>query len=97
MSVARYWHTASTLANGSVLVAGGYNSHSDHLNSADLYNPSTGTWTATGNMSVGRQHHTASTLANGLILVTAGIRVSSLNSAELYNPSTGAWEITGNM
>ncbi|CAF1077475.1 unnamed protein product [Adineta steineri] len=59
MSIGRYYHTASTLANGSVLVAGGYNG--SYLNSAELYNPLTGTWAITGSMRVARQEHTAIT------------------------------------
>ncbi|CAF1482499.1 unnamed protein product, partial [Adineta steineri] len=49
LSVARYSHTATVLANGSVLVTGGYTG-STYLSSAELYNPSTGTWTSTGSM-----------------------------------------------
>ncbi|CAF4380527.1 unnamed protein product, partial [Adineta steineri] len=41
MSIGRYYHTSSTLANGSVLVAAGMSSSSVILNSAELYNPST--------------------------------------------------------
>lgn len=41
MAVARYAHIASILSNGKVLVAGGYNGA--YLNSAELYDPSTGT------------------------------------------------------
>ncbi|CAF3695021.1 unnamed protein product, partial [Adineta steineri] len=83
MSIARYYHTASTLANGSILVAGGYNTA--NLNSAELYNPSTGTWTTTANMSIARFIHTASILTNGKILVAGGNGTSGyLNCAELY-------------
>ncbi|CAF1266057.1 unnamed protein product [Adineta steineri] len=84
MNVARYKHTASTLANGLVLVAGGRNSSSGYLNSAELYNPSTGTWTTAGNMNVARIYHTASVLANGSVLVVGGFNGAYLNSAELY-------------
>ena len=46
-------HTASVLTNGKVLVAGGYGvSNFSYMNSAELYDPSTGTWTATGNMNI---------------------------------------------
>ncbi|CAF1127747.1 unnamed protein product [Adineta steineri] len=101
MNVARMYHTASTLANGYVLVTGGESSDAS-LNSAELYNPSTGTWTNTGNMNVGRRHHKASTLTNGHVLVTGGCTSSDINcvaikSVELYNPSTGTWANTGNM
>ncbi|CAF4216436.1 unnamed protein product, partial [Adineta steineri] len=43
MSIGRYGHTASILANGKVLVAGGDDSGNDHPKSAELYNPSTDT------------------------------------------------------
>ncbi|CAF0735673.1 unnamed protein product [Adineta steineri] len=66
MNVARGYHTASTLPNGLVLVTGGEGKNGTALNSAELYNPSTGTWTTTGSMSVGRYYHAATTLANGL-------------------------------
>ncbi|CAF4328991.1 unnamed protein product, partial [Adineta steineri] len=83
MSIARYFHTASTLANGLVLVVGGYNG--TYLNSAELYNASTGTWITTANMSIARYIHTASILTNGKILVAGGNCTSGyLNSAELY-------------
>ncbi|CAF4188398.1 unnamed protein product [Adineta steineri] len=97
MRIGRWRHTASTLANGLVLVSGGSNSGVSYLNSAELYNPSTGTWTTTGNMSVARRSHTASTLANGLVLVAGGYNVAGLNSAELYDLSTGIWTNTANM
>jgi N-acetylneuraminic acid mutarotase len=84
MNYARYRHTASILTNGQVLVAGGYNGNSYYLNSAELYNPSTGSWTSTGNMNNVRQSHTASTLTNGNVLVTGGFNGVYLNSAELY-------------
>ncbi|CAF4056460.1 unnamed protein product, partial [Rotaria sp. Silwood1] len=46
MSFGRYLHTASVLTNGKVLVAGGYGA-SGFLNTAELYEPSTGLWTTT--------------------------------------------------
>ncbi|CAF1469997.1 unnamed protein product, partial [Adineta steineri] len=97
MSAARFSHTASTLANGLVLVTGG-NGNAGYLNSAELYNPSSGTWTTTGNMSLARYLHAASTLVNGSVLVTGGYTVSSsFNSTELYNSLTGTWTTTGRM
>ncbi|CAF3966263.1 unnamed protein product, partial [Adineta steineri] len=55
-----------------------------YLNSAELYNPTTGTWATTRSMSAGREHHTASTLSNGSVLVAGGYNGGYLNSAELY-------------
>jgi hypothetical protein len=97
MATARYAHTASVLANGKVLVAGGYGS-SGRLASAVLYDPVTGSWSATGSMATARYLHTASVLANGKVLVAGGYGSSgSLASAELYDPVTGSWSPTGNM
>ncbi|CAF1058745.1 unnamed protein product [Adineta steineri] len=71
MNNARYLHTASVLSNGKVLVTGGLG-NSGMLNSAELYDPSTGIWTTTSNMSVARFHHTACVLSNEKVLVTGG-------------------------
>jgi hypothetical protein len=110
MHTARAFHTATLLNNGQVLVAGGLCGNSTQcstspvLASAELYNPSTGTWTVTGSMSTPRYQHTATLLKNGQVLVTGGLNGAeggegtvSLDSAELYNPSTGTWSTTGSM
>ncbi|CAF5070903.1 unnamed protein product, partial [Rotaria sp. Silwood1] len=71
MNDARSDHTASVLRNGKVLVTGGFN-YSLYLNSAELYDPSTGTWTMTGYMNHSRTVHTESVLLDGKVLVTGG-------------------------
>jgi hypothetical protein len=107
MPMARQFHTATLLNNGQVLVAGGCQpaaaceaDDANALFNAELYSPSTGTWTPTGNMPSGRFGHTATLLANGEVLVTGGYSTNSiriLKSALLYNPSTGTWSDTGSM
>ncbi|CAF1232959.1 unnamed protein product [Rotaria sp. Silwood1] len=107
MNLGRYHHTASVLANGKVLVAGGsFNDGYDHwgpLNSSELYDPATGNWTKMGKMNLARYGHTASVLTNGKVLVAGGTVFNEqgfweiLNSAELYDPSTGLWTKTDNM
>jgi hypothetical protein len=103
MTTARSGHTATLLANGEVLVAGGGNA-TGFLTSAELYNPATGKWTATGRMTTARASHTATLLPNGEVLVSGGVSNGSspwapscTPSAELYNPSTGQWTTTGSM
>ncbi|CAF1496036.1 unnamed protein product [Adineta steineri] len=85
MSGMRAYHTASIIANGSVLVAGGGSSVSTNLNTAELYNPSTGAWTITASMNGVREFHTASILTNGKVLVAGGLNSGGyLNGVELY-------------
>src|SRR5258708_40074542 len=64
MSTARNVGTATLLANGKVLVAGGFNPPvgTSTVASADLYDPATGLFSPTGSMSTARQAHTATLL-----------------------------------
>jgi hypothetical protein len=65
MTNARTHHAATLLANGEVLVAGGLcrGGFTYPDNSAELYDPSKGTWKATGSMNVARANTAAALLA----------------------------------
>jgi hypothetical protein len=107
LNVVRFGHTATLLANGKVLVAGGrsatgppFTNHS----SAELYDPITEEWTLTGSMTTARWSHSATLLPNGKVLVAGGFTdpVSTPNqpvteTAELYDPATGTWTPTDSM
>jgi N-acetylneuraminic acid mutarotase len=99
----RAFHTATLLPNGNVLVAGSYvaGSEANHSKSAEVYDPVSATWTATGSMAFRRGNHTATLLPDGQVLVAGGIGGNSNSfsietvSAELYNAATGSWKSTG--
>ena len=95
----RYFHTATLLPSGRVLVIGG--SNPDIMSaSTELYDPVTNTWAPTGSMGSDRYVHTATLLPSGKVLVTGGLRVSSpsiLAGAEIYDPGTNAWIPAGTM
>jgi hypothetical protein len=107
----RQSHAAVLLPNGQVLVAGGLAWDSSlfglySIASAELYNPVTGTWQATGSMHASRDHFAAEVLGDGTVLVAGGIQSSYngtnntytyLATAEIYNPSTGEWTMTADM
>jgi hypothetical protein len=68
------------------------------LNSAEIYDPTTDTWTLTGPMTYGRAAHLIFGLPDGRVLVTGGVGALGqnwvrqvLSTTEIYNPATGAW------
>jgi choice-of-anchor C domain-containing protein len=85
MSTARGNHTATLLADGRVLVAGGIDGFS-----AELFNPATGTWSGTCNLREWHAWHTATRLADGRVLVVGGSNLDGgiLDSAEIFDPAT---------
>jgi hypothetical protein len=85
------------LANGEVLIAGGdYGDGDGASRIAELYDPATGVFTATGNMTVGREEDTATLLPDGTVLFAGG-HIERETSAEIYDPVTGTFSTTGDM
>jgi WD40 repeat protein len=107
MSIERYYHKATLLPNGQVLITGGLGLPSGDplcdncypLTTAELYDPATGLFSLTNPMSTPRWVHTATLLPNGQVLIAGGWadNLSTLSSAELYDPATGLFSPTGIM
>jgi hypothetical protein len=104
MAEKRAGHTATLLADGRVLIAGGGKEDDgkswlgEGSVEAEVYYPAAGTFIATGKMTTGRVGHTATRLSNGKVLITGGwASAGPIASAELYDPSTGAFSPTGTM
>jgi hypothetical protein len=97
MQAARTEHTATLLADGRVLIAGGSTSV-DPLASTEIYNPSLGTFVAAASMASPRSNHTATMLSSGKVLIVGGENgEGALASAELYDPAINAFTSTGSM
>ena len=88
MKSARRGHAASLLPDGRVLVSGGFDGTTavTALNKADIYDPATGIWSATGTLIQARRGHTSTLLNNKKVLIVGGIVSSgSGNVAELFD------------
>jgi MYXO-CTERM domain-containing protein len=95
LATARVYHTATLLPSGKVLVTGGQGG-SSNLSSSELFDPASGTWTATAApMTAVRYNHTATLLPSGKVLVAGGYNSTvKLSSAELFDPASGTWTAT---
>ena len=93
MTAPRSGHTATLLTSGKVLIAGGANGIADA--SAELYDPTTSAFTATGSMTEARIGHTATLLNDSArsVLIVGSVDMT----AELYNPAKGTFTATGSM
>lgn len=73
-------HTATPLADGTILIAGGANEEvlagvaqqPAAVSTAWIYDPAAGTFERTGSMVEARVHHTATLLASGKVLIVGG-------------------------
>jgi hypothetical protein len=97
MSAGRNDAQAVRLRDGRVVVAGGGTGSEDNprLKSAEIFDPATGQWTATGDMTTPRSEadHAAVLLPHDIMLVPGGLDAPHENvaSTDLYNPRTGKW------
>jgi len=108
MTAKRAVHTATLLSTGKALFAGGINHYMKvqqgfrpacfpvATNLAELFDPGSGTFTATGAMSIPRSAHTATVLPDNKVLVAGGSSITP-PTAEIYDPATEAFTTTGNM
>lgn len=99
MTAPRSGHTATLLPSGQVLIAGGMERNGVFYDSAELYNPATGSFNVIPRrMSTQRVGHIATLLPNGKILIAGGWSNAGVQaSTELYDPATGAFAPTGSM
>jgi N-acetylneuraminic acid mutarotase len=117
LTAARTNHTATLLPNGTVLVAGGATNNGSTeghanlavLNTAEIYDPTSGTWSPTGTMSAPRWLHTAAALPSGKILLVGGQTFTepagnlgptvtvTLATTDIFDPVSGTWTAAASM
>jgi N-acetylneuraminic acid mutarotase len=101
--LSRQQHTATRLVDGRILVVGGqgsaYSTTLPDLKSAQIYDPSTATWSATGSLTTGRFDHTATLLNDGRVLITGGLTPVNVttNTCEIWDPATGIFTVVAPM
>lgn len=104
LNTARYYHSATMLTSGTVLFTGGIGyvpggtGALGELASAELYNPSTDSFTFTGSLNTARDEHSATLLNSGKVLIAGGSGGDGeLASAEVYTAATAAFAYTGSL
>jgi len=80
-----------------VLIAGGNDGTDVRSPSAELYDPTSGTWTPTGSLNTPHVFFTATLLQNGMALVAGGNTGRDSPTTELYDPASGTWTATGTL
>jgi Galactose oxidase, central domain len=92
MEVERAAHTATRLADGRVLVAGGIPRGEAALASAEIYDQRANDFIAAGELTGPRVSHTATLLRDGRVLIAGGWDDDAqLRTVELYDPATGGF------
>jgi len=119
MNDSRAFHNVVQLQDGRFMVIGGnqgpYGSGGNYytkiLNTCEIYDPATGTWSNTANMFKHRAGATALVLPDGRVIVAGGsegnashnladvadLLGTALKTTEIYNPATNSWTWGPNM
>jgi hypothetical protein len=99
MGTPRSEHVVVVLKDGRALVAGGVTAGTGATNSAEIYDPSSNTWTViAGGMVEARSKATASLLEDGRVLIAGGQNGNTPSSSvEIFDPRTGQFNFAGTL
>ena len=89
---------AASETSGLILIAGGslYGGFCLPMNSAELYDPASGSFMPAASLHHTRCEAAAVTLADGRVLVVGGLG-EGIGSAEIFDPISGSFELTGQL
>jgi hypothetical protein len=92
-------HTATVMTDGRVLIAGGQClcGPTQVTNTAEIFDPVSGSFASTGLMLAGRFEHSAVLLPSGMVLIAAGRSNTFPAVAEKYDPASGQFLASGSM
>jgi hypothetical protein len=101
MNAQRAAHSATLLAGGKVLLAGGFRQQGMAeipISSAEIYDPAINRFTPVGELNEARSGHTATLLPDGQVLIAGGWGEKGRTAtAELYDPQTGQFSYTASL
>lgn len=106
LSVPRSSHTATRLHDGKVVVAGGIDQRNCFPDTCDIvihdsaeaFDPKTGSWSPLAPMAAPRTHHDAVLLHDGRVLVTGGLDpLAIVATAATYQPKGETWSTVASM
>jgi hypothetical protein len=104
MSVPRESHTVTKLKDGRVLITGGHQGRHTAIviyDSAEIYDPASGEFSATGHLKQRRHKHDAGLLPDGRVLITGGSDErddeNAYTSTEIYDPINGTFTLAAEM
>src|SRR5439155_14518363 len=93
MAVPRSGHDGTLLADGRVLVVGGFGARDFGEAVSELYEPSTNSWAVTSGMQADAMHRTLLGLPTGRVLALSD-NPRQGSAAAIYDPDTGRWSST---
>ncbi|MGH9783321.1 MAG: Kelch repeat-containing protein [Terriglobia bacterium] len=98
MSAARAAHSATPLADGRVLIAGGFAAEGS-AHGAEVYEPDAQRFSQLSPMITSRHSHTATVLKDGKVLIVGGYGAgtTTIATAEIFDPATNAFAPTGSL
>jgi N-acetylneuraminic acid mutarotase len=97
LTTVRQFDYGAPLPGGKVLFGGGTDQNSVDLDTAEMYDPATGTDTpVTAHMTTARRMAWAAPLPDGRVLIGGGIDGNNdiVSSAEIFDPTTGTFTAT---